>query len=122
MTRQRFTATLFGVVSIFALCGICCNAQQQETPRVASEHRAGDAPPDPGPLATDLSPAFKPAAIHAAMRKVADWQSARVADFPSQDWTFATLYVGLLSASETLHEPRYRDQGRDFCASGGALS
>ena len=110
MTRQRFTATLFGVVSIFALCGICCNAQQQETPRVASEHRAGDAPPDPGPLATDLSPAFKPAAIHAAMRKVADWQSARVADFPSQDWTFATLYVGLLSASETLHEPRYRDQ------------
>src|ERR1700735_286275 len=108
MTRQRFSAALFGAVSTFVLCGICCNAQQPETQRVASEHRAGDAPADPGPLATDLSPAFTPASIHAAMRKGADWQRARVADFPSQDWTFATLYVGLLSASETLHEPRYR--------------
>jgi rhamnogalacturonyl hydrolase YesR len=69
----------------------------------------GDAPADPGPLATDLSSAAKPAAIHAAMRKVADWESARVADTPSQDWTFATLYAGFLSASDTLKEPRYRD-------------
>ena len=69
----------------------------------------GDAPSDPGPLATNLSPALKPAAIRAAMRKVADWQSARVADTPSQGWTYATLYAGLLSASETLQEPRYRD-------------
>jgi len=43
------------------------------------------------------------------MRKVADWQTRRIADSPSQDWTFATLYVGMLSASETLNEPRYRD-------------
>jgi len=69
----------------------------------------GDAPADPGPLATDLSAAVTPLAIHAAMHKVADWESARVADTPSQDWTFATLYAGLLSASDTLKEPRYRD-------------
>jgi unsaturated rhamnogalacturonyl hydrolase len=69
----------------------------------------GDAPLDPGPLATNLSPALNPTAIQTAMRKVADWQSARVADTPSQDWTYATLYAGLLSASETLEEPRYRD-------------
>ncbi len=69
----------------------------------------GDAPADPGPLASDLSPALEPAAIHAAMRKVADWQTSRIKDTPSQDWTFATLYLGLLSASRTLHEPAYRD-------------
>jgi rhamnogalacturonyl hydrolase YesR len=43
------------------------------------------------------------------MRKVADWQVAREEGFPSQDWTFATLYDGLLSASATLHEPRYQN-------------
>lgn len=69
----------------------------------------GDSPADPGPLARDLSPDLKPAAIQAAMRKVGDWENARIADKPSQDWTFATLYIGMLSASRTLNEPRYRD-------------
>jgi rhamnogalacturonyl hydrolase YesR len=87
---------------------LCATASGQLT---ANERKAsvGDAPLDPGPLANDLSPALKPAAIQAAMRKVADWQSARIADAPSQDWTFATLYVGLLSASDTLKNPRYHD-------------
>jgi len=83
----------------------------QSGPTTADERKAvvGDAPVDPGPLATDLSGTLKPARIQAAMRKVADWQNARIADSPSQDWTFVTLYVGLLSASETLSDPRYRD-------------
>src|ERR1035437_6342526 len=34
----------------------------------------GDAPDDPGPLAHDLSARLKPTDIHAAMKKVADWQ------------------------------------------------
>ncbi len=84
-------------------------AQTGEMNRVTSEHHAGDAPADPGPLATGLSSDLKPASVHAAMRKVADWQIAREQGFPSQDWTFATLYDGLLAASESLHEPRYRD-------------
>jgi unsaturated rhamnogalacturonyl hydrolase len=69
----------------------------------------GDAPADPGPLAINLSSALTPAGIRSAIRKVADWQNARVADTPSQDWTFATLYLGMLSASDTLGDPRYRD-------------
>jgi len=69
----------------------------------------GDAPSDPGPLATDLSAAIKPADVKAAMRKVADWQNARIQNEPSQDWTFATLYVGLLASSDTLHDPAYRN-------------
>jgi rhamnogalacturonyl hydrolase YesR len=43
------------------------------------------------------------------MRKVADWQLARVKDEASQDWTFATLYLGLLETSITLQDPRYMD-------------
>ena len=58
----------------------------------------GDAPADPGPLATNLSGEMQPQAVKNAMRKVADWQLARIQDTPSQDWTFATLYVGLLAA------------------------
>jgi unsaturated rhamnogalacturonyl hydrolase len=73
------------------------------------ELRAGDAPIDAGPLASDLSGAMEPHAIEVAMRKVADWQNARVQANPSQNWTFATLYVGLLSASEVLHDSQYRD-------------
>jgi rhamnogalacturonyl hydrolase YesR len=77
----------------------------------AAEHlpSVGDAPADPGPIASDLSGALEPQAIRAAMKKVADWQNARILDSPSQDWTFATLYVGLLAASQTLDDPRYRN-------------
>lgn len=69
----------------------------------------GDDPADPGPLATDLSSAIEPRAIKAALRKVATWQTRRIKDTPSRDWTFATLYVGLLAASDTLGDASYRD-------------
>jgi unsaturated rhamnogalacturonyl hydrolase len=73
---------------------------------------AGDTPSDPGPLAHKLSGQLHPAAVRAAMRKVADWQLARVRSIDSIDWTFATLDLGLLAASDTLHDPRYRDYVR----------
>jgi unsaturated rhamnogalacturonyl hydrolase len=69
----------------------------------------GDAPADPGPLATNLSSATESKAIRAALRKVADWQNRRIKDTPSQDWTFATLYVGMLAASRTLRDSSYHD-------------
>jgi rhamnogalacturonyl hydrolase YesR len=69
----------------------------------------GDAPADPGPLAADLSGEVRPDAVKAAMRKVADWQTPRVADSYGYEWTFATLYVGMLAASDTLHNPLYHD-------------
>ncbi len=74
----------------------------------AAERHAGvgDAPSDPGPLA-HLSGSIAPAAVKVAMRKVADWQLARTGSFNSQDWTFATLYLGMLQASSTLNDPRY---------------
>ena len=66
------------------LCGCCsrCRAVQLLMLRPAHNCRAnlplrwsgqhvGDAPDDPGPLATDLSAELKPKAIDAAMKKVA---------------------------------------------------
>jgi len=78
------------------------------TPPTVERDHVGDATDDPGPLATGLSPALKPADIRRAMKQVADWQ-LRVAEpnFNSQ-WTFAALYDGLIAASAATGDPRYR--------------
>ncbi len=73
----------------------------------------GDAPENPGPLAHGLSGKPTPAAVKAAMRKVADWQLPRVEHQFSQDWTFATLYLGMLAASGTLQDQRYAQYVND---------
>jgi unsaturated rhamnogalacturonyl hydrolase len=67
----------------------------------------GDDPDNPGPLATDLSPALRHTAIHSAMSKVADWELARTEGHLEQDWTFAALYQGWIAASDTLKDPKY---------------
>jgi unsaturated rhamnogalacturonyl hydrolase len=96
------------VVASLALLALTCHSGSGQLTADEREAVVGDAPADPGPLAV-LSGEAESRSIQVAMRKVADWQARSVADSPSQDWTFATLYVGMLSASETLHEPRYRD-------------
>jgi rhamnogalacturonyl hydrolase YesR len=70
---------------------------------------SGDSPDDPGPLATDLSPALTHAAIRQAMQKVADWQLARSEQKFNQQWTYAALYDGMLAASKVTGDPRYHD-------------
>ena len=83
-------------------------------PSTVERASVGDAPDDPGPLATDLSPVLKPRAIRRAMKKVADWQ-LRVAEpkFDSQ-WTFAALYDGLIAASVATGDSRYRQAIVDY--------
>jgi len=90
---------LFNVVS--ATSGLC---QLTENERKAA---VGDSPSDLGALANDLSGTLTPVAIKNVMRKVADWQLPRIQDAPSTDWTFATLYMGLLATSDTLKDDRY---------------
>ena len=120
--RERFVTSIsftsgelmFHRIRTLAMCLVIasCYAPHLAGAQLTANGRTptvGDAPADPGPFATDLSGDFKPNAIRSAMRKVADWQVVRIADTPSQDWTFATLYVGLLSASDTLHDSRYRN-------------
>jgi rhamnogalacturonyl hydrolase YesR len=69
----------------------------------------GDSPDNPGPLATDISPALTHAAIRKAERKVADWQLATAEEKFNQQWTFAALYDGMLAASKSTGDPRYHD-------------
>jgi unsaturated rhamnogalacturonyl hydrolase len=69
----------------------------------------GDDPDNPGPLATDLSPALNHAAVEKAMRKVADWQLARSQPYFDRIWTWSVLYSGFIAASSSLHDPTYRD-------------
>jgi len=97
------------VVVSLALWAPMCDSVSGQLTVEESKAVVGDAPADPGPLAVGLSGEVRSSSIQAAMRKVADWQTRRIADSPSQDWTFATLYIGMLAASDTLHDPRYRD-------------
>ena len=81
---------------------------RQSAASVEREH-VGDAPDNPGPLATGLSAELKPKAIDAAMKKVADWQVAVAEPNFNKQWTFAALYDGLLAASKTTGDPKYHD-------------
>jgi len=69
----------------------------------------GDSPLDPGPLATDLSSALEPAAIHRAIIKVADWQLRRSEPYFDRIWTWSVLYSGFMAASDATGDPTYRD-------------
>jgi unsaturated rhamnogalacturonyl hydrolase len=80
---------------------------------------AGDEAANPGPLATDLSPALKARDIQKAMRKVADWQLRTGEGRFSVDWTFAALYDGLLAASRATGDPAYHDAVLKFAERSG---
>jgi rhamnogalacturonyl hydrolase YesR len=91
------------------------NAQRPLTPReqatIANNEARhfGDAPDDPGPIATDLTTSTKPAAVAKAMRKVADWQLERAQPYFDRVWTWSALYTGFMAASDSLGDPKYRD-------------
>jgi unsaturated rhamnogalacturonyl hydrolase len=102
------SAVVLGVLTLlFQATGTTAGFSQQaaKSLTVASP---GDQPSDPGPLASDLSPALRSKQIRAVIKKVADWELARVeAQPPSRTWDFATLDIGLMAASRTLHDGRY---------------
>ena len=74
---------------------------------IVDREASGDAPVDPGPLATDLSTKLDHKAVRAAMRKVADWQIAYAEPKFNQQWTYAPLYEGLLMAGRDMHDAKY---------------
>src|ERR1700759_983687 len=89
-----------GIASSLVLGTACFSSFAQTASTAAApvsverEH-VGDAPNNPGPLATDLSSELKPKAIDAAMKKVGDWQGAVAGQHFNKQWTFAALYGGL---------------------------
>src|SRR3984957_21270950 len=120
--NHRLNKNAWRALSVLAalagLAGLTASAQfaqpkapdgQAPTPLSVERASAGDAPDDPGPLATDLSSALTHPAIRKAAQKVADWQLARAEPIFNQQWTYAALYDGLLAASKTTGDPRYHD-------------
>src|ERR1700734_2860249 len=116
--RRRWMEKLVRSAGMSILFGVACSSCfAQAAPAAAPTANvvpvdgaaAGDAPDDPGPLATDLSAQLKPKAIDKAMKKVADWQVAYAETHFNKQWTFAALYDGLLAASKTTGDPKYRD-------------
>jgi rhamnogalacturonyl hydrolase YesR len=97
-----------GLVSL-SLLGSSTAALAQQSKPVPDSKNSGDAPDDPGPLATDISSELKPKAIQAVIKKVAAWQ-VKVAE-PSFNrlWTYAAMYDGLLAASDATGDPAFRN-------------
>ncbi len=115
MNRQRLTGALvFCTVVLvtatsFAQKYPVANAEQQAGIDKDISRHFGDSPADPGPIATDLSPALTPEAIDKATRKVADWQLQRAQPYFAQIWTWSVLYSGFMAASESTGDAKYRD-------------
>jgi len=68
----------------------------------------GDAPASVGEKAKDLSPALELHAIDKATRKVADWELTRSEPNFDRIWTWSVLYTGLLAASQSTSDIKYR--------------
>jgi rhamnogalacturonyl hydrolase YesR len=108
----------FALTAAFPLSGLLAqspqppgaptNAPSSPTPNL-EQSTVGDAPDDPGPLATDVSPALTHAAVSAAAEKVATWELARTQSSFNRLWTYAALYDGFLAASKTTGDPRFHD-------------
>lgn len=99
-------------VALLGMAAFSASAQpvpKTAAPVVTERNSVGDAPDNPGPLATDLSAKLTHAAIRKAAKKVADWELARTESTFNQQWTYAALYDGMLAASRTTGDPRYHD-------------
>jgi unsaturated rhamnogalacturonyl hydrolase len=113
-SRSDSKSTLSRYVALGLFLGATCLgtlAQTTPAPAPVSVEResVGDAPDNPGPLATGLSSELRPKAIDAAMKKVADWQVGVAEPHFNKQWTFAALYDGLIAASKTTGDSKYRD-------------
>src|SRR5580692_7531234 len=84
------------------------SSQELQNIETNAARHFGDAPDNPGPIATDLSYSVKPKAVAKAMRKVADWQLERSQPYFDRIWTWSVLYTGFMAASDSLDDPKYR--------------
>ncbi len=105
-------AGVVGLIALSTLATSSTRAFAQATPAPAAASKpvpdskaSGDAPDDPGPLATDISSELKPQAIQAVVKKVAAWQVKVAEPTFNRLWTYAALYDGLLAASKTTGRP-----------------
>ena len=105
---------LFGFAATFPIGALRAQSPQSPSapsnaPSNSEQSTVGDSPDDPGPLATDVSPALTHAAVSAAAEKVASWERARTQPTFNRLWTYAALYDGFLAASKTTGDTRFHD-------------
>jgi unsaturated rhamnogalacturonyl hydrolase len=115
--RQPWCLRKLGLLPIAALAALVAVStawgqaippqEQQGIDRDIARH-FGDAPANPGPKAK-LSPSLKPAAVRAAVGKVADWELNWSRPYFDRIWTWSALYAGFMAASPALNDPKYRD-------------
>ena len=112
---------LFGVLSLTATL-LCPQARAQNNAAGVNgitaldqkginediRRHLGDVPADAGPKANLLA-SLNPSAVKAAVRKVAAWELDRMQPYFTRNWTFATLYTGLMAASRVTGDTRYKD-------------
>lgn len=108
--RGTLSATLLAaaVLALFTTGPLFAQAKPASSAEVERQG-VGDSPADPGPLATDLSPALTHTAVRKAMKKVGDWSVPHSEANYNRQWTFAALYDGLLAASKTTGDPMYKN-------------
>jgi unsaturated rhamnogalacturonyl hydrolase len=104
MLRRFVLPGIAGCLLLVLVTGL--NGQTTSVAKPRNDAGVGDTLDNPPPLA-NLSSAFEPKAIRAAMREVGDWELERSQPHFSQDWTFAALYAGFMAAAKILPEPRY---------------
>lgn len=96
----------------FVLAVVLASTAQLRPPETAGPDRGpvvGDQPDVAPSLAKDLSPKLKKPAVEKAIRRVADWQLARVQGRYTTDWTMGALYTGFMAASEVTGDAKYRE-------------
>src|ERR1017187_6461871 len=99
----------FLLIAILPLLLPCLAAGGQKANDDYPSLNAGDAPDNPGPLASGLSPAFTPQAIAEAERKVGDWELAPARACWPEGWRRTTVNRGFLAAAKSLPSQEYED-------------
>jgi unsaturated rhamnogalacturonyl hydrolase len=108
------------ISSVFlSLIAAALSASAVRAQTTAQADPSGDVAANPGPPASDLSPALRARDVQKAIRKVADWQLRAAEGKFSAVWTYAALYDGLLAASRATGDARYRDAVRDYAQRTG---
>ena len=109
MQKKRVWSFVDGAAMLAVAAMLFCIPAESALAQQVDRANVGDSPSDPGPLATDVSPAIMHAAIRHAATKVADWQLARSESTFNQQWTYAALYGGFLATSKLTGDAKYHD-------------
>jgi rhamnogalacturonyl hydrolase YesR len=109
MIQDRSIKSPWKMLLLIGLVTIGSRVSAQLTTAEQSQSVGDEARKAP-PLAIDLSSAISDRDVERAMRKVADWELDRAHPGFNLDWTFATLYTGLMAASRTTGDPKYRQE------------